>query len=265
MRRISLPHLQSMKQDTKKITMLTVYDAAFAHAASKAGVNIVFVGDSLGMVLNGQATTLAVSVDTIAYHTAAVVAGNLHSLVMSDLPFMSYYSHDIAAANSATLLKAGAEIIKIEGGIWLCDTVHFLSERGVPVCAHIGLTPQFVHMLGGFKIQGRSKEKAKELLDASIALEQAGAKLIVLECVPYLLAKEITEALCIPVIGIGAGPYCDGQVLVAYDLLGLSPGKPTKFVKNYLHGNPNGIEDAIRSYVTEVQENLFPTLEHSFE
>jgi 3-methyl-2-oxobutanoate hydroxymethyltransferase len=264
MRRLTLSQLLTMKRE-QKIAVVTLYDASFAYLASTAGVDIVFIGDSLGMALKGHNNTLNVSVADIAYHTQAVAAGNLHSVVMADLPFMSYYTADVAAVHATTLLKAGAEIVKIEGDKWLCDTVYFLTQRGIPVCAHIGLTPQFIHILGGFLVQGRTKEKAKELLEAALALQEAGAKLLVLECVPYLLAKEISESLTIPVIGIGAGPYCDGQVLVIYDLLGINTGNPKKFVKNYLQDNPEGIEEAIKRYVYEVKHDLFPTLEHSFE
>jgi 3-methyl-2-oxobutanoate hydroxymethyltransferase len=265
MRRLTLTDLQNKKYNQQRISVLTLYDASFAHQASIAGVDIVFIGDSLGMVLQGQANTLKVSVDEIAYHTEAVVSGNVHSVVMADLPFNSYITPETAAENAGTLIKAGAEIIKIEGGLWLADTIRFLTDRGIPTCAHIGLTPQFIHVLGGFKVQGRSQEQAQELLTAALALEQAGAKLIVLECVPYLVAKTITESVNIPVIGIGAGPYCDGQVLVIYDVLGITPGKPKKFVKNYLENNPHGVEGAIKNYVREVQEGVFPTLENSFE
>ncbi len=265
MRRLNLTDLQNKKYNEQRISVLTLYDASFAHLASTAGVDIVFIGDSLGMVLQGQANTLKVSVDEIAYHTMAVASGNVHSVVMADLPFNSYITPEIAAENAGILVKAGAEIIKIEGGIWLADTIRFLTDRGIPTCAHIGLTPQFIHVLGGFKVQGRSQEQAQELLSTALALEQAGAKLLVLECVPYLLAKSITEAVSIPVIGIGAGPHCDGQVLVIYDVLGITPGKPKKFVKNFLEKNPHGIEGAIKNYVREVQEGLFPTLENSFE
>lgn len=264
MPRLTLHHLQAMKNEQKKITMISLYDASFANVASEAGVDILFIGDSLGMVLKGEANTLTVTTEEIAYHTRCVAKGNIHSVVMADLPFMSYYNLEKSAKNSKALLQAGAEIVKIEGGSWLCDTVRFLSERGIPVCAHIGLTPQFIHSLGGFKVQGRSEKQAKELLATAISLEQAGATMLVLECIPYLLAKEITETLRIPVIGIGAGPYCDGQVLVIYDMLGLTPGK-RKFSKNFLTESEDGIQGAIQNYVKAVQQKTFPSLEQSFE
>lgn len=265
MRRQTLQHLHAKKNEQQKIAMVTLYDATFARAATEVGVDILFIGDSLGMVLKGNENTLTVSTEEIAYHTRCVVSGNLYSVIMSDLPFMSYYSLNYAAENSMKLIQAGAEIIKIEGGAWLCDTVRFLTERGIPVCAHIGLTPQFIHTLGGFKIQGRNQTQANALLDAAISLEQAGANMLVVECIPYLLAKQIAQTVKIPVIGIGAGPYCDGQVLVIYDLLGLTPGKPKKFVKNFFEPDAKSIKDAIKNYADAVHENSFPTLEHSFE
>jgi 3-methyl-2-oxobutanoate hydroxymethyltransferase len=265
MPRLTLHQLQARKQEKRKISMLALYDASFARVASAAGVDILFIGDSLGMVIKGNENTLKVNTEEIAYHTACVATGNINSLVMADLPFMSYYSPDVAAQHAKNLIQAGAEIIKIEGGAWLAETIAFLTERGIPVCAHLGLTPQFIHILGGFKIQGRGQDQAQVLRDSAKILEEAGAKLIVLECVPYLLAKDITDALSIPVIGIGAGPFCDGQVLVVYDILGLSPGKPMKCTKNYLQNTALGIKGAIEEYVHEVQVNLFPTLEHSFE
>lgn len=265
MRRLTLANLPQMKQEQKKISVLTLYDASFAELATHAGVDILFVGDSLGMVLKGYDNTINVSIDEIAYHTLAVAKGNRHSVVMADLPFMTYNTPEMAAVNSTTLMKAGAEIVKIEGGLWLADTVHFLTERGIPVCPHIGLTPQFVHVLGGFKVQGRTQDQADELVKAAVALEQAGAKLLVLECVPQLLAKKVTSSVSIPVIGIGAGPHCDGQVLVIYDILGITPGKPKKFAKNYLENQSYGIAGALKAYVHEVQQGLFPTAEHSFD
>lgn len=263
MRKMTLHHLQTMKEQQQKIAMLTVYDATLAQVGSEAGVDIFLVGDSLGMVLKGEENTINVTVDEIAYHTACVAAGNKRALIMSDLPFMSYYNLETAAKNAKQLLQNGAEILKIEGGKWLCDTVHFLSERGVPICAHIGLTPQFIHQLGGFKVQGRHKQDAENIFEAAVALQAAGASLILLECVPYDLAERISLHLKIPVIGIGAGPYCDGQVLVAYDLLGLT--KPAKFVKNFLATSKDGIKGAIQNYVDAVHHQQFPTLEHSFE
>lgn len=265
MRRLSIANLMAKKINQEKISVISLYDASFAHAASTAGVDVVFIGDSCGMVIKGQANTLTVSIEEIAYHTAAVAVGNLYSVVMADLPFMSYITPDMAANNAATLIRAGAEIVKIEGGGWLCETVNYLTERGIPVCGHIGLTPQFIHVLGGFKVQGRSANQAQDLFDDAIALEQAGANMIVLECVPQNLGKKISEALSIPVIGIGAGPHCDGQVLVIYDILGITPGKAKKFAKNFLNQSKDGIEGALRNYVKEVQEGIFPGPEHSFD
>jgi 3-methyl-2-oxobutanoate hydroxymethyltransferase len=265
MRKITLYYLQNMKNEQKKISMLTLYDASFARIASEVGVDILFIGDSIGMVLKNQPNTIDVKTEEIAYHTRCVSAGNLCSAVMADLPFMSYYTSTLASKNAKLLLQAGAEIVKIEGGAFLCDTIYFLAKHGVPVCAHIGLTPQFIHTLGGFKIQGRNETQAKDLLDAAISLEQAGASMLLLECIPYLLAQKITQVLKIPVIGIGAGPYCDGQVLVAYDILGLTLGNPKKFVKNFLEESTEGIKGAIEGYVHSVKQGTFPTLAHSFE
>lgn len=264
MPRLTMHQLQAKKAEGGKIVVLTLYDSNFAKLAGKAGVDILFVGDSLGMVIKGEENTLSVTVSEIAYHTTCVTRGNTNSVIMADLPFMSYYTPEIAANHAKQLMQAGAEIIKVEGGAWLADTIDYLSTRGVPICAHIGLTPQYIHLIGGYKIQGRSKEQATELMDAAILLEKAGAKMIVLECVPQALAKEITESLHIPVIGIGAGPHCDGQVLVLYDLLGMNSDKPMKFTKNYLQNNPGGIEAAIADYAREVRQGLFPTLEHTF-
>ncbi len=264
MSRLTLHQLLSRKQEKQRIVVLTLYDASFARIASDCGVDILFIGDSLGMVIKGQDNTLKVKTEEIAYHTACVASGNHNSVVMADLPFMSYYTPQIAADNAKSLMQAGAEIIKIEGGAWLAETIEFLTQLGIPICAHIGLTPQFIHILGGFKIQGRNKNQAEDLVNAAKILEESGAKMIVLECVPHQLAKKITESLKIPVIGIGAGPFCDGQVLVIYDILGISQ-KSMKFTKNYLQNNAKGIEGAISDYVREVHQDLFPTLEHSFE
>jgi 3-methyl-2-oxobutanoate hydroxymethyltransferase len=265
MRKQTLHSLQTMKNEQRKISMLTIYDATFAQAANEAGVDILLVGDSLGMAFKGENHTLTVSVEELVYHTRCVSNGNTHSVIISDLPFMTYYKMDIAAENSKLLLQAGAEIIKIEGGAWLEETVYFLEQRGIPVCPHIGLTPQYVHSLGGYKIQGRTEKQAKILLETAICLEQAGAHMLLVECIPYHLAAEISKTLKIPVIGIGAGPYCDGQVLVAYDILGLTPGKQKKFVQNFLDKECRSIQEAISNYVTAVQQSSFPTLDQSFE
>jgi 3-methyl-2-oxobutanoate hydroxymethyltransferase len=263
--RITLLHLQTMKQEQNKIAMVTLYDASLARTASEAGVDILFIGDSLGMVLKGARNTLSVSVSELAYHTRCVTAGNLQSLIMTDLPFMSYYTPELAAKNSKILMQSGAEIVKLEGSDWLQETVYFLAQRGIPVCAHIGLTPQFIYTLGGFKVQGRLPEQAQQLLKTAICLEQAGAHMLVVECVPYTLGQKIAQAVKIPVIGIGAGPHCDGQVLVIYDLLGITLDKPKKFARNFLKESTDGIQGALKSYVTAVRQNLFPSLEQSFQ
>jgi 3-methyl-2-oxobutanoate hydroxymethyltransferase len=264
MPQLTLSHLQNMKYNREKITVLALYDASFAQVASKAGVDILFVGDSLGMVIKGKQNTLSVELSDIIYHIQCVVAGNHHSVIMADLPFMSYYTPEIAMNNAKQLIQAGAEIIKIEGGKWLCDTISLLTERGIPVCSHLGLTPQFIHILGGYKVQGRDEKRAQELLEDAVALQAAGAQLLVLECIPHVLAQEITQTLRIPVIGIGAGAACDGQVLVIYDIIGLTSGR-LKFVANFIEGQTQGIQGAIKAYVSAVKEGTFPTLEHSFE
>jgi 3-methyl-2-oxobutanoate hydroxymethyltransferase len=265
MPRLTLSHLQNMKYNREKITVLTLYDASFAQVASEAGVDILFVGDSLGMVIKGKQNTLSAELSDIVYHTQCVVAGNHHSVIMADLPFMSYYTPEIAMNNAKQLIQAGAEIIKIEGGKWLGNTIQLLTERGIPVCSHLGLTPQFIHMLGGYKVQGRDEKHAQELLEDAVALQAAGAQLLVLECVPHILAQEITRTLTIPVIGIGAGAACDGQVLVIYDIIGITSGRSLKFVANFIEGQTQGIQGAIKAYVSAVKEGTFPTLEHSFE
>lgn len=264
MQKITLSHLHDMKQRDEKITVLTVYDAIFARLMSEAGVDVLFVGDSVGMTFQGKETTLSVDLSHLVYHTKCVVQGNIGSLIMADLPFMSYHTPEVAMESAKQLMQAGAEIIKMEGGMWLCDTISQLSERGIPVCAHIGLTPQHIHLLGGYKVQGRSEKQAQELLNTALAHQEAGAQMLVVECIPLILAEEITRTLQIPVIGVGAGPKCDGQVLVCYDMLGVAPGKPLKFVKNFLQNSSGCIQDAIQAYVSAVKQGEFPTLEHSF-
>lgn len=219
---ITLTTLQSLKQKGEKITMLTCYDATFAHTCCEAGVEVLLVGDSLGMVLQGHDSTLPVTNADMAYHVAAVKRGNSGALILADLPFMSYATTEQALHSSAQLMQAGAHMVKIEGAAWLADSVRLLNERGVPVCVHMGLTPQTVNVLGGYKVQGRNESQARQMRADAIALEQAGAAMLLLECVPSELAAEITQAVKIPVIGIGAGSATDGQVLVLHDMLGLS-------------------------------------------
>lgn len=261
---VTLTTLQEQKQRGEKIAMLTAYDATFAQAACQAGVDVLLVGDSLGMVLQGQDSTLPVSIADMAYHTRAVKCGNRGALILADLPFMSYTTLEQTFASCATLMQAGAHVIKIEGAAWLAEPIRQLAERGVPVCAHLGLTPQAVNLLGGYKVQGRQEAQARQLRADAMALEQAGAAMLLLECVPSALAAEITQSVKIPVIGIGAGVETDGQVLVLHDMLGLAlSGRTPKFVRNFMAGQPS-IQAALAAYVNAVKERSFPAAEHGF-
>ena len=263
MSKITTARLLAMKQDQQKIAMITAYDASFAKLFEQAGAHAILIGDSLGMVLQGENSTLKVTVEDMAYHTRCVANGCEQALIVADLPFMSYSNPEQACANAATLMRAGAHMVKLEGGDWLADTVTQLTRQGIPVCGHLGLTPQSVHVFGGFKLQGRAVEQAEQIKRDAQALEAAGAQLLVLECVPSPLAREISQMLTIPVIGIGAGPDTDGQVLVMQDALGLTTGYVPKFTKNFLaeHGE---VQAAIAAYVTDVAEGRFPGPEHSF-
>ncbi|BCV43944.1 MAG: 3-methyl-2-oxobutanoate hydroxymethyltransferase [Shewanella algae] len=263
MSKITTATLRKFKQEGRKFTALTAYDASFAAAFDSEGVDVLLVGDSLGMVLQGHDDTLPVSVEEMAYHTRCVRRGISRSLLMADLPFMSYATPEQAMTNATKLMQAGANMVKIEGGQWLLETVSMLTERGIPVCAHLGLTPQSVHVFGGFKVQGRDADNAQRILDEAKALEAAGAQLLVLECVPASLAKQITEALQIPVIGIGAGKDTDGQILVMHDVLGISSGYIPRFSKNYLK-QTGEIREAVKAYIDEVQQGQFPAEEHTF-
>ncbi|MCP1651984.1 3-methyl-2-oxobutanoate hydroxymethyltransferase [Pseudomonas sp. GD04087] len=261
---VTLTTLQGLKQSGEKIAMLTAYDATFAHTASLAGAEMLLIGDSLGMVLQGHDSTLPVTVEDMAYHTAAVKRGNKGALIVTDLPFESGTSLDQLLRDSVKVMQAGAHMVKLEGGAWLAEPIIRLAQMGIPVCAHLGLTPQAVNLFGGFKVQGRQEAQARQLRADAIALEQAGAAALLLECVPSALAKEITEAVKIPVIGIGAGSSTDGQVLVMHDMLGLSlSGRSPKFVKNFLEGQPD-IQSAFAAYVKAVKDGTFPGPEHGF-
>ncbi|WJV23915.1 MULTISPECIES: 3-methyl-2-oxobutanoate hydroxymethyltransferase [Pseudomonas] len=261
---ITLTTLQGLKQKGEKITMLTCYDATFAHTCCQAGVEVLLVGDSLGMVLQGHDSTLPVTTAEMAYHVAAVKRGNSGALILADLPFMAYATTELALNNSAQLMQAGAHMIKVEGALWLAESIRLLAERGIPVCAHMGLTPQSVNILGGYKVQGRNENQARQMRADAIALEAAGAAMLLLECVPSELAAEITQAVSIPVIGIGAGSATDGQVLVLHDMLGLSlSGRAPKFVKNFMAGQES-IQAALSAYVSEVKAVTFPGAEHGF-
>lgn len=260
---VTVPALQAMRAAGYKISMLTCYDASFASLMDRCGVEVLLIGDSLGMVCAGYDSTLPVTVADVAYHTASVARGNKNALVLADMPFGSYGTPEQALANAVILMQAGAHMVKIEGGSWLVPTVRFLTERGVPVCAHLGLTPQFVHQLGGYKVQGKTEESAERLKRDALALQEAGATLVVLEAIPTGLGKEVTEMLAIPTIGIGAGPDCSGQVLVMHDMLGVFPGRKARFVKNFMEGQTT-IEGAVQAYVAAVRDGSFPAQEHCF-
>ncbi len=255
---ITLHRLREMHAAGEPIAMLTGYDASFARLLSDAGVDCILVGDSLGMVLQGEHSTVPVTLDEMAYHTRCVARGNQTAWVIGDLPFGSYQQGADQAMRSATvLMQAGAQMVKLEGGGWTTETVHFLTQRGVPVCAHLGLTPQSVHALGGYRIQGRNEAAAATLKQHARELADAGAGMLVLELLPATLGRDITQALPIPVIGIGAGRECSGQVLVLHDMLGVSRGKLPRFVRNFMEGEAS-IEAAVRRYVSDVKARRFP-------
>lgn len=260
---VTLSTLKAMRSKGDKIAVLTCYDASFARVLDAAGVDVLLVGDSLGMVVQGHASTLPVKLAEMAYHTRCVAAGTERTFIVADLPFGSYQpSPERAFASSARLMAAGAHMVKLEGGAVMVDTVAFLTRRGIPVCAHLGLLPQSVNQLGGYRVQGREDAAATQLVADARALEAAGAGLIVLEMVPAALAQTVTQAITIPTIGIGAGAGCSGQVLVLYDMLGLVSRAP-KFSKNFLERS-NGIEAAARAYVAAVKDGSFPGAEHGF-
>ena len=262
--RITLTSLQKMAQDGQKIAMLTCYDSSFATLLEAAGVECLLVGDSLGNVLQGHESTLPVTLADVSYHTACVARGSQRALIVADMPFGTFQVGPAQAfENAARLLVAGAHMVKVEGGEPVAQTVAFLTQRGVPVCGHLGLTPQSVHQLGGYRVQGKSDAEAKALLDAAKMLEQAGAGMLVLEAIPKALAREVTESVSIPTIGIGAGADCSGQVLVLYDMLDVYPGKKAKFVKNFMRA-AGSVQGAVENYVKEVKAKTFPGPEHSF-
>ena len=260
---VTIPSLNALRASGEKISMLTCYDASFASLMDRCGVEVLLIGDSLGMVCNGHQSTLPVTVAELAYHTAAVARGSKSAMIVADLPFGAYGTPETAFNNAVLLMQAGAHMIKIEGGAWLADTVKFLTERSVPVCAHLGLTPQSVHQLGGYKVQGKSIESADQLKSDALALQAAGASIVVLEAIPAQLGKEVTELLSMPTIGIGAGPDCSGQVLVMHDLLGVFPGRKARFVKNFMEGQ-SSIDAAVGAFVRAVKDGSFPALEHCF-
>ena len=262
---ITLPELARMKRDGEKIAMLTCYDASFAALEDRCGVDLILVGDSLGNVIQGKTSTLPVTMDHMVYHTSCVAALPIRPMIIGDLPFMAYHeSREQAIRNAGRLLAVGAEMVKLEGGEVMAETVRFMVERGVPVCALIGLTPQSVHALGGYRVQGRGEEGARRLREDALAMEQAGATVMVMEMVPANLAGEITRTLTsCATIGIGAGKETDGQVLVLHDMLGIYPGKKGRFVKDFMV-EAQSIEGAVTAYVAAVKDGSFPAPEHSY-
>ena len=261
----TLATLRKLKQKGEKIVSLTAYDSTFAAILDEAGVELILVGDSLGMVMQGHVTTVPVTVDDMVYHSRLVARGATRALLMVDMPFMSFATLDSALRNAAPLMQDGlAHVVKLESGGDEVGAVRALSRQGIPVCAHIGLQPQTVHKLGGYRVQGRDEASARAMIDDAHRLVEAGAEMLLLECVPTGLAKAITEAVEVPVIGIGAGPHVDGQVLVLYDMLGFTPGKRLRFTKDYMveHGTAQG---AVAAFVQEVKNGIFPGAEHGFE
>ncbi|WP_114639131.1 3-methyl-2-oxobutanoate hydroxymethyltransferase [Polynucleobacter necessarius] len=260
---ITITKLLAMHAEGEKISMLTAYDSTMSALLNRSGVETILVGDSLGNVIQGHTSTTPVTVEQVAYHTECVARANTQAFLIADLPFASYGDPTLALDSAAILMRAGADMVKLEGGDWQVDIIRYLVERSVPVCAHLGLLPQSVHVLGGYKVQGKSKDAATHMLEQALACQEAGAQMIVLEAIPSSLGEKITAELNIPTIGIGAGPDCSGQVLVLQDMLGISPGRPPKFVKNFMEGY-HSIEAAIKAYVREVKSGKFPGPEHGF-
>lgn len=262
---VTVPDLQAMKAQGRRIVMLTAYDASFAWQLDAAGIDVALVGDSLGMVVQGHRSTLPVTLEHMVYHTAAVARGLSGSLLMADLPFMADRdTAHVLEAGARLVGEAGAAMLKLEGAApHVLEGIAALTARAMPVCAHLGLTPQSVHKFGGFRIQGREQTAADRVLADALAVQAAGAALLVLEGVPSMLGERVTSALSIPVIGIGAGPHCDGQVLVLHDMLGITPGKRPKFSKDFLAGR-DSIAAAIAAYAQEVRSGAFPAAEHCF-
>ena len=260
---ISITKLLAMHAEREKITMLTAYDSTMSALLNRCGIEVILIGDSLGNVIQGHSSTTPVTIEQMTYHTECVARANSNAFLIADLPFASYGDPVRALDSAAELMRAGADMVKLEGGDWQADIIQYLVERSVPVCAHLGLLPQSVHLLGGYKVQGKSKDAASHMLEQAIACQEAGAQMVVLEAIPSSLGERITEELHIPTIGIGAGPDCSGQVLVLQDMLGISPGKPPKFVKNFMDGHQS-VEAAIKAYVREVKSGKFPGPEHGF-
>ncbi len=261
---VTLDTLRQMKRSGEKIACLTAYDASFAAAVDAAGTDLVLVGDSLGMVIQGHDTTVPVTIPDMVYHTRCVKRGVGRAFLVTDMPFGSYALPEPAFANAVRLMQdGGASMVKLEGGALQVRTVEFLAARDIPVCAHIGLTPQSIHKLGGFKVQGREQKAAQQMLADAHALQEAGADIVLLECVPSALGKAIAAALAVPVIGIGAGPDVDGQILVLYDILSVTPGRKPRFACDFL-AQSEGVLDALARYVAAVKDGSYPALEHCF-
>ncbi|WP_150149478.1 3-methyl-2-oxobutanoate hydroxymethyltransferase [Candidatus Enterovibrio escicola] len=263
MKKITINTLRAWKQEGRKFASITAYDASFAQLFEAQNMPVLLVGDSLGMVLQGKSDTLSVSLDEIAYHTRSVRTGSQNCLLIADMPFMTYATPEDSCINATKLIKAGANMVKLEGAGWLSDTITMLTQRAVPVCAHLGLTPQAVNIFGGFKVQGRTEEQAENIFQDARKLEEAGAQIILLECVPKALAARITDAVRVPVIGIGAGNATDGQILVMHDLLGISANYIPLFSKNYL-AKTGDIHQAVSRYIEEVTMGEFPGSEQTF-
>ncbi len=265
---ISLSDLRKFKAEGRKFSCLTCYDASMAKAMEAAEIDTILVGDSLGMTIQGCDSTLPVTVQDMAYHTAAVRRGNQHAFILTDLPFMSYATLNDALAGAKQVMQAGAHMVKMEGGAWLAETVQVLTRNGIPVCVHLGLTPQSVHVFGGYKVQARTREAADQLIADCKAVVEAGAAVLLLECVPAQVGKEISELFPhTPVIGIGAGAETDGQVLVVQDMLGLTGGHVAKFVRNFMkeQAGATAILDAFKAYHAAVKEGSFPAKEQTFQ
>jgi len=265
--KVTVSTLHRLKAAGEKFACVAVYDANFAELASRAGIEVLLVGDSLGMVCQGHDSTLPVTMQDMVYHLSMARRGNRGSLLMADLPFMSYHTAGLTLENAAQLMRAGAHMVKLEGGGWLAESTRLLVERGIPVCAHMGLTPQSINRFGGFRVQGRDPDKAQTMINEARMLEQAGASVLLLECVPSELARRITETLAVPVIGIGASVHTDGQIMVMHDLLGITPRdiRVPKFVKNFLPESEDGIFGAFKAYAAAVKAEGFPGPEHSYD
>jgi 3-methyl-2-oxobutanoate hydroxymethyltransferase len=261
---VNISTLVKMKADGEKIAAITAYDASFATLVDDAGVDVVLVGDSLGMVIQGHDTTVPVTLEDVIYHCRAVSKGLYRPFLMADMPFMTYATREQALSNAVRLMQeAGAKMVKLEGGAGQVEIVEFLASHDIAVCAHLGLKPQSVHKAGGFRVQGREEAAAEQMMKDALALEQAGADLVLLECIPAKLGAEITRALHVPVIGIGAGPETDGQILVLYDVLDITSGRKPRFSKNFMAGHDSVLE-AVKAYVEAVKSREYPAPEHCF-